>query len=589
VHLTIFACDFDGTLAEDGVVPAETWSALERAKDAGVTIILVTGRSLDDLNDPQTPFSSLCEAIVAEDGAVVYFPRRDEVVLPFGHLADRFIDRLEGIPIVRGQAIVSTITPHDEQVLQVVREAGGGVTVEYNRHAVMVLPPGATKGTGLVYALRELGYSPRNVVACGDAENDMSLLDPVELSVAVANAVDDLKVRADIVLTEPNGEGIRGLLDCLVAGTLPERHPRSERRLLLGHDESGAPVHLDPFMVANSNIGVFGASQSGKSWLAGLLAEEMLNKGYQIFIVDPEGDYRNLRAYPHTLVMGGKDSRLPPVVDLINFSEYDGVTIVLDLSTYTIDDRYSYLLDLMHAIRGLRRRRGRPHWILIDEVQNLCPPEGNELCDLIVRDMEDGGYAVVSYRPSLVASKLTAALQHYILTRTTMKGELAAIDRLLAHQDGSTDIVERLPRLDTGATLMCLQQGGIWEWPAGTFVNLLPRPRSVPHIRHMHKYLRAPLPRGRRFYFSDSSGHSIDREAASLWEFGEALHDVPLESLLYHLRRRDFENWLREVLHDDNLADQIRKIRHRPLADSEVREEIVQAVDTRYDELDSMG
>ena len=52
----------------------------------------------------------------------------------------------------------------------------------------MVLPLGATKGTGLAYALHELGYSPHNVAACGDAENDRSLFEVAEYAAAVANA-----------------------------------------------------------------------------------------------------------------------------------------------------------------------------------------------------------------------------------------------------------------------------------------------------------------------------------------------------------------------------------------------------------------
>jgi hydroxymethylpyrimidine pyrophosphatase-like HAD family hydrolase len=588
VHLTIIACDLDGTLADGGVVAPETWLSLTRAKEAGLTIILVTGRILDDFS-AEGPFTDICEAIVAEDGAVVYFPRRDEVVLPFGHLADDVVKRLSDVPVDRGLAIISTTAAYDERLLEVLREAGGGLTLEYNKDAVMALPPGATKGTGLLYALRELGYSPRNVVACGDAENDTSLFEPVELSVAVANAVTELRSHADVVLDQEDGHGVRTLLDQLIAGTIPNRHPRPERCLLLGHDEAGDPVHLDPFLLANGNLGVFGASRSGKSWLAGLIAEEMLKQGYQIFIIDPEGDYRNLRAYPHTLVMGGRDSRLPPVVDLINFSEYDGVSIVLDLSIYTIEDRYAYLVDLMHALRGLRQRRGRPHWFLVDEAQNLCPADGNELCDLMIRDMQNGGYAVVSYRPSEIDARLLKELQHCAMTRMSMPRELSALKELMQGHTGATEVIDRIPNLRTGKAFLCLAEGTSWQRPSEAFVNLLPRPRSVPHIRHMHKYLRAPLPKAKRFYFCDPSGRYIERTAASMWEFSEALRDLPLDSMHSHLQRRDFENWLREVLHDDDLADQIRKIRHRKLEGETLRDAMTQVVAARYDELDSMG
>ena len=40
------------------------------------------------------------------------------------------------------------------------------------------------------------------------------------MSVAVANAVDALKARADVVLSEPNGKGVQSLAAALVAGDL---------------------------------------------------------------------------------------------------------------------------------------------------------------------------------------------------------------------------------------------------------------------------------------------------------------------------------------------------------------------------------
>ena len=271
---------------------------------------------------PEGPYAELYDAIVAEDGAVVYFPRRDIVVLPFGHLDPALLQRFAtlNIPLERGMAIVVTHVPHDAAILDVLRELGGGATVEYNRGTVMVLPPGATKGTGLQFALRELGYSPRTVVACGDAENDRSLFEGAELAVAVANAAPAVQALADVVLDEPNGVGVRALIADLLAGHIPIRHPRPERQLILGHGLDGASITLDPFALLTGNLGIVGDSGSGKSWLAGLLAEEMLKQGYQICVIDPEGDYRNLRAFPHTLLVGGQDMLLPPIADALSLS-----------------------------------------------------------------------------------------------------------------------------------------------------------------------------------------------------------------------------------------------------------------------------
>ena len=74
-----------------------------------------------------------------------------------------------------------------------------------NRGALMVAPAGVTKASGLIAGLSELGVSTHSVIAIGDAENDLALLEACELGVAVANAVPVLRPRADLVLDGANG------------------------------------------------------------------------------------------------------------------------------------------------------------------------------------------------------------------------------------------------------------------------------------------------------------------------------------------------------------------------------------------------
>jgi hydroxymethylpyrimidine pyrophosphatase-like HAD family hydrolase/CheY-like chemotaxis protein len=211
-HLKVLASDLDGTLAQDGVVSPQTWDLLHHAKTFGFTLILATGRVIDNFIN-EGPFAELFEAIVAEDGAVVFFPRRNLVKLPFGRLSSLVVQRLEemNIPMERGMSIVATRRPYDEAILKVLQEVNVGVTIEYNYGAVMLLPPGATKGTGLAYALQELGYSPRNLIACGDAENDCSMLEFAELAVAVPHAIPRLRAMADAVIAEDPEEPGTGI------------------------------------------------------------------------------------------------------------------------------------------------------------------------------------------------------------------------------------------------------------------------------------------------------------------------------------------------------------------------------------------
>jgi hydroxymethylpyrimidine pyrophosphatase-like HAD family hydrolase len=587
-HLRILACDLDGTLTSGDTIAPETWEALRRAKRAGMAILLATGRRLETF-DAKGLFAELCEAIVAEDGAVVYFPRLDRTVLPFGRLHPALLQRLAAlsIPMAYGQALVATYVPHDGPILEVLRQIGGGAVVEYNRGAVMVLPPGATKGTGVQFALQELGYSSHNLVTCGDAENDRSLFEIAEVGVAVANAAPAIQALADLVAPYPNAAGVRWLIDCLLTDQLPALRERSERRIFLGMDANEQPLYLDPSILLGGNLGVFGGSATGKSWIAGLLVEELLKHGYRVCVIDPEGDYRSLHAFPHTLLLSGPDAQLPPVADVISLAEYGNTSFVLDMSMCEANGRACYVTDLIHAFKEVRERRGIPHWLLLDEAHSLCPSGGSELNALCQGLMQTGGVAMVSYRPSQVQPELLALLDQWILTCTRAPEEMKVLERYLPGLHDKITQLHGLSTLPQGQG--CLVRVDNTRDPPTTELTLFRTGlRTAPHIRHLNKYLQAPLPATKRFYYCDTGGRFTGRVAASLAEFRQTLNDAPASSIDYHLYRGDFERWLREVLHDEDLARQLRRLAHRELHGEELRDELSAVVDDRYEMLASL-
>ena len=67
-----------------------------------------------------------------------------------------------------------------------------------------------------------------------------------------------------------------------------------------------------------------------------------------------------------------------------------------------------------------------------------------------------------------------------------------------------------------------------------------------------------PVPREKAFYFYNDIGDYTGKSAASLKEFAENVEAVDVKSLVFHLRRGDFENWIIGVLKDEELAKQVR-------------------------------
>jgi len=234
------ACDYDGTLARHGQLDAGTRQALERVRKSGRRVLLVTGRELDDLQNV-CPDLDPFDLIVAENGGLLYEPRtRESKPLadpPPLDLIARLQERRVN-PLSVGRVIIATREPHHEEVLDAIRDLGLDYQAIFNKGAVMVLPSGVNKASGLSLALERLQLSPHNVVGVGDAENDLAFLALCEFSVAVANALETVKAAATWTTRAGHGAGVTELMDALLADDLASLEPRLRCQIAVGRSPS---------------------------------------------------------------------------------------------------------------------------------------------------------------------------------------------------------------------------------------------------------------------------------------------------------------------------------------------------------------
>jgi HAD superfamily hydrolase (TIGR01484 family) len=571
MYRRIMAFDFDGTLAVNGDVPPELESALARCRDSGHVLFLVTGRRYETVQLGY--LGSLFAGIVWENGAVLSHTASGETYLPFGQLDARLLKAIEaaGIPFERGLAIAATWTPHDQALWRILSSHGGSTSVEYNKGAVMVLPPGATKGSGLERLLALCGLSPRNLAAFGDAENDLSMMTLAEVSVAVGDAVPAVIETADVHATAPGPQGVLEILnEYPLGGKFLDIPLKRERPVLLGQTEDGATINIPASRLAGRNLGVFGNSATGKSWMVGLIAEGLHHEDYQVLLIDPEGDFRGLRVLPRFVSVSGDRATLPPPSAVVSLLDEGGVSLVLDLSQYPISLRTPYIVELIRTLRPVRERKFRPHWIVLDEAQEFLF-EGSEVTALLRPLLETGGWAFVSYRPDRLSESVLTSLHHLLLTKLTdsqIGNSLRKYCAICSLRDA------RLEQIPMGSALLC----------GGELVRMRPAIRRVPHVRHLYKYLDIPLPQGKRFSFRTDKGY-LGVEAASLYELSRLLPTLPLECIEYHHRRDDFVKWADGTLGDRGLASRLRKVANRHYQGEELREALTQVVTTHYDEL----
>src|SRR5688572_30399261 len=534
----LLATDYDGTIATDGTVAAATVAALNDVLATGRRLVLVTGRELDDLMGV-FPDLSIFERVVAENGALLYRPatkerRRLAEPPPPALLAAL---RQRGVaPLSSGEVIVSTREPHEMTVLETIRELGLELQVIFNKGAVMILPAGVNKATGLTAALEELKISPHNVVGVGDAENDHSFLKLCERSAAVGGALPAIRDTADLVLRGDAGAGVCELAAELVAHDLGGRSP-DRQQLPFGVDEHGMSVTLEPY---GGCILVCGASASGKSTVARRVVESLQKLSYQFCVIDPEGDYEEQAG----AVVIGKPDAEPRREEVVQLLEDYGVNGVVCMTGVPISDRPRYFSALLTDLLQMRMRYGRPHWIVIHEAHHLLPAEWEVPNALLPETLVN--VLLVTVHPELLSPEMHRRVTHLVAVGPTapeMMRTFAAL-RDVALPSAATDAAAAEP--DVGEVLL-------FRCEDGSARRIRVEPPSTEQRRHTRKYAVGQLPPDRSFYFRGAEG-KLNLRAQNLLQFLEVAAGVDDDTWTHHFRSGDYSKWFRDVIKDAELA-----------------------------------
>jgi HAD superfamily hydrolase (TIGR01484 family) len=560
-------CDYDGTIAHHGRVDEPTLAALKRLRDSGRKLVLVTGRELDEL---QTvfPHLDLFARVVAENGALLYRPQsREEHPLeeaPPQSFVDKLIERGVG-PISVGRVIVATWEPHEQTVLQTIHDCGLELQVIFNKGAVMVLPAGINKATGLRAALAELNLSAHNAVAVGDAENDHAFFKICECAVAVANALPAVKEKADIVTFGDHGAGVTELIEEMLADDLASREsgPLARHNIPLGKSAAGKTIGLSPFRVSAL---VVGTSGGGKSTAVAGLVERLRAANYNFCIIDPEGDYDSVES----AVTLGNPEHAPTIDECLQLLNKPDQNVVINLLGVKLEDRPWFFLSLFSRIREMRARTGRPHWLIVDEAHHAIPASWRPTDQNLPERLE--GVVMVSVTPNLIAPSVLRALDTLIVLgdkSREMLREFTDANRVPA-------VAEVPEALESGTALL-------WSKTAnGPPALVRVEPSRTERRRHLRKYAEGELPEDRSFYFRGPAG-KLNLRAQNLIQFMDLGDGVDDDTWLYHLKRGEMSRWLREGIKDEQLAAQVAAIeRNQQLDAGASRRKLRELIEATY-------
>lgn len=263
MDIKLVAFDLDGTLLRsDGSLREPSLAALERAVDAGFMLVPATGRSLAEIPDALMDLEGIRYVITANGASIMDMEEDREIFTDLVPTAagtkifDALLDR--DIPF---QAYSEGVTFCDERYMQTMIRFYGNLGEHYNqitermrfvgslpsyfrksersiekiyihrlegrdREEILGLVDGldgvgkltsnpvnleinsatADKGAGLAQLSIGLGIPPENVMALGDGENDIGMIQFAGFSVAMGNGVAALKKAASYV-TVSNDDG----------------------------------------------------------------------------------------------------------------------------------------------------------------------------------------------------------------------------------------------------------------------------------------------------------------------------------------------------------------------------------------------
>lgn len=129
-----------------------------------------------------------------------------------------------------------------------------------------------------------------------------------------------------------------------------------------------------PLDAVTERIAIIAMSGLGKSYCAGVMAEEMLDAKQQIVIVDPKHDYYGLRSKYKILILGGKRGDIP-LSDtagalVAQFIVSSGQSVILDLDGMSISGQKRFMTAFMEEMYRINEN---PIHLFIDEADEFCP------------------------------------------------------------------------------------------------------------------------------------------------------------------------------------------------------------------------
>ena len=332
----------------------------------------------------------------------------------------------------------------------------------------------------------------------------------------------------------------------------------------MGADLAGQEFRIP---VYGTRVLVTGGPASGKSKFATSMIEQLMEQQYQICILDPEGDYQNMK---EPVVLGTVEQ--PPAVDeVVQVIKDPEKSCVVSLFGAAREEQPVLFAKLLRALMAHRSATGRPHWYFIDEAHYPLPAKWGPVEDLQLEELRSVMY--ITAFPEQLPQVVLRGVDLFVAIGDDPRKNLADYCELLPEP-----APEVAPPPDTAGphTLAWWRQLGPPAW-------IRPAPARGEHERHRHGYLEGDMDPEHRFYFRGPKGE-LNLAAQNLRIFMQLGEGVDDETWLHHLRAGDYVRWFRDVIQDEDLAKVAEHASHNGDASAdESRQEMFGAIRRKYE------
>ncbi|MBA4694678.1 MAG: phosphoglycolate phosphatase [Candidatus Poseidoniales archaeon] len=222
------AVDIDGTITDSNKkIHLGAIAALRRLEEAGIPVILATG-NVRGITYGLWRFIGASGPMVCENGGVVWHPEwGDPIVRADGGRAKMAAEMVGKKLGLDSQGITTNAWRESEwclfpdEDLNAINEIISNseysdLSVIRTGFAIHLMEPHLSKGEGLAVALAKIGLDASEILAVGDAPNDISMFEYVGHTVAVGGSFEELAAIADVLSPFPHGETFQPLVDAIL-------------------------------------------------------------------------------------------------------------------------------------------------------------------------------------------------------------------------------------------------------------------------------------------------------------------------------------------------------------------------------------